>query len=448
MTIIAQRIDDDEELPEEENKVRQGFYTNLSPYCEVNGENLYEQRVFELNSLAAFKARKSSSSLEGTGFDQFFNTLRPFLTQERIIAEVFTAKGLVRQVYQKLHETVMIHLSVLDEEIEVFKQKIQAVQPEFEQLVQIRDAFKGEIRDKSEHNAKELADDFCHYLSNLDTTFETDFEPYQPNLKVFELVRGNKREEFKENLEKAFNQYANDKIAAWTKKAELQLQEAFFELAESAETYGDAYTQVTDQISLKLSQQQVATGSVSSEEQTPGWTRWAGAAAGLLLGNPAGSILVGSGALNWKSLVTQFGAAVGANILLLYGAGAFLGPIGVGLVGALTGGFQLQQAKKKLTQLAKEEMKKNLPNIANKEKITVYNAVMEIFKSFEEGVTQRIDTDIQSRKTELDDLLAQKNSQEMDKNAEAARLNELDRAVFAQWNAIETISDQLFEQST
>jgi GTPase SAR1 family protein len=445
--LIAQRVDDDEELAAEEDKVRQGFYTNLSPYCEVNGENLYPQRVFELNSLAAFKARKNASSLEGTGFDRFFNTLRPFLTQERIIAEVFSAKGLVRQVYQKLHEAVMIHIRVLDEGIEEFKQKIQAVQPEFEQLVQIRDGFKAEIRKKSEQNAKELANDFCYYLSNLDATFEIDFEPYQPDLKVFELLRGGKREEFKQNLEKAFNQYANDKIAGWTKKAELKLQEAFSELAQSAERYGDAYSQVTDQISVKLSDQAIDTGSVAAEEHEPGWTRWAGAAAGLLLGNPAGSILVGSGALDWKSLVTQFGAAVGANILLLYGAGAFLGPIGVGLVGALTGGFQLQQAKKKLTKLAKEEMKKTLPNIANKEKITVYNSVMEIFKNFEDEVTQRIDTDIRSRKTELKDLLAQKDSQEVDKNAEVDRLNKLDRAVFDQWNALEAIADQLFEQS-
>jgi GTPase SAR1 family protein len=447
--LIAQRIDDEDELSEAENNVRQVFNANLLPYTQVNGKNLYEQRVFELNSLAAFKARKKkpSGSLEGTGFDKFFDTLRPFLTQNRIIAELLNVKGLVRQIYQKVHQAVGIRIPLLDDGAEELKQKILQIKPEFDQLIEIRDGFKNEIRNKSKDYAAELADDFCKYLSNLDTTFETDFAPYQPNLKVFDLIRGGKRKEFEHNLEQAFNQYSNDKMADWTKRAELKLKEAFFQLAQSAKSYGDTYTQVTDQISAKLTEKKIETGTIGSEDKSPGWTRWAGAAAGIFLGNPAGAALVGFGALDWKSIVSQFVMAVGANILLLYGAGTFLGPIGIGLVGAVTGAAQLQMARSKLVKLAKEEMKKNLPNIANKEKITVYNSIMDIFKKFEDGVTQRIDSDIMSRKAELEGLLAQKESQEIDKTAEIARLNNLDNKILTQWNAVEATYDKLLEET-
>ncbi|MEM9274901.1 MAG: dynamin family protein [Cyanobacteria bacterium P01_F01_bin.143] len=443
--MIAQQLEDEDELPQAERDIRQVFQTNLMPYCEVDGKNIYDKRVFELSSLAAFKARKKkpTGSLSGTGFDKFFDTLSYFLTHERILAEMLNVKGLARQVYQKVHETIGIRIPLLDLGIEELKQKILQVEPEFEQLVEIRDEFQKEIRTKSEKYSFELADDFCDYLSNLDSSFETDFEPYQPDLKVFELLRGQKREEFKNNLEQAFNRYSNDKMAEWTKRAELQLKEAFFQLAQSAEKYGDAYSQVTDQISSKLSEQTIDSVEVDSDDKSPGWTRWAGAAAGIMMGNPAGAALVGFGALNWKSLIGQFLVAVGANVLLLYGAGSFLGPIGIGLVSAVAGGVQLRQAKKKLVKLAREEMKKKLPGIAKAEKMKVYNSIMEIFKNFEDGVIKRINSDILSRKTELDDLLAQKSSKEIDKTAEVARLHHLDSQILAQWNTVDATCDRL-----
>ena len=443
--MIAQQLEYEDELPQAERDIRQVFQTNLMPYCEVDGKNIYNKRVFELSSLAAFKARKKNptGSLSGTGFDKFFDTLSYFLTHERILAEMVNVKGLTRQVYQKVHEGIGVHLSVLDLGIEELKQKILQVEPQFNQLVEIRDDFKKEIRNQSEKYSVELADDFCDFLSNLDRSFEADFEPYQPDLKVFELLRGQKRDEFKRNLEQAFNRYSNDKMAEWSKRAELKLKEAFFQLAQSAEQYGGAYSQVTDQISAKLSQQTIDTVAVDTGEKSPGWTRWAGAAAGIFLGNPAGAALVGFGALDWKSLVGQFLVTAGTNALLIYGAGSLLGPIGIGLVGAVAGGVQLRQAKKKLVKLAREEMKKELPKIAKTEKMNVYNSIMEIFKNFEDGVIDRINADIVSRKEELEGLLAQKSSQEIDKTAEVARLNTLDSEILAQWNTVEATCDRL-----
>jgi GTPase SAR1 family protein len=442
--VIAHKVEDEAELPAAENAIRQVFQSNLGSFCQVNGKNLYDRRVFELNSLAAFKARTMTpaGSLEGTGFNKFFNILRPFLTQDRIIAELLSVKGLVRQVYQRVNEAVGVRINLLDIGVEELKQKILEISPEFNQLIEIRDGFKNQIRTNSEQYANELANDFCNYLSNLDSTFETDFAPYQPDLKVFDLLKSGKKKEFEQNLEQAFNQYSNDKMAEWVKKAEQKLKEAFTLIAQSAESYGDAYSQVTDKIAAKLSEQKIQAGTVSAEDKSPGWTRWAGAAAGILIGNPAGAALVGFGALNWKSLVGQFIAGIAANIILLYSAGAFLGPIGIGLVALVTGGVQLQLAKNQLTKSAKQELKKQLPNIANAEKIKVYNFVKDIFNNFEHEVTQRIDSDILSRKTELEDLIAQKASQEIDKTAEISRLNTLDREILNQRNEIEAIADK------
>lgn len=440
--------EDEQELAEAENNVRQHFKTNLLSYCQVNGKNLYNQRVFELNALAALRACVKNKSLKGTGFDKFIPVLDTFLTEERIIAELLKVKTLARQTYQHVHESVGTRITLLDKGVEELREQIKAVQPEFNQLVEIRDGFKNEIHSKSEDYANSLADDFYRYLSNLSNTLETDFAPYQPNLKVFDLLKGGKRKEFEQKLEHSFKQYFNDKMAAWTTGAEKKLKEAFSQLAQSAEMYGDAYSQITDQISAKLTGAKIETVEVSSEDKSPGWTRWAGAAAGLLTGNPAGAALVGLGALNWKSLVTQVVAMVVANGILIYGFGAILGPLGIALVPVVTGPFQLAAARNKLIKTAKAEMKKSLPKIAKEQAWNVYNAVKEIFDNFESGVTQRINGDVQSRKTELEELLAQKESKEIDRKAEVDRLNALDQNVFNQWNAVEAAHDKLLEETT
>ena len=66
-------LDDAEELREAEAKLRQVFRTNLAEYCRVDGQDLYNQRVFELSSLDALRRRLKDAAdpLTGTGFPEF-----------------------------------------------------------------------------------------------------------------------------------------------------------------------------------------------------------------------------------------------------------------------------------------------------------------------------------------------------------------------------------------
>jgi hypothetical protein len=45
--------DDPEELNEAEFKLRRVFKANLADYCQIDGQDIYEERVFELSSLSA-----------------------------------------------------------------------------------------------------------------------------------------------------------------------------------------------------------------------------------------------------------------------------------------------------------------------------------------------------------------------------------------------------------
>ena len=104
--IIASQLEDEDELEEAERKVRQVFRSNLEPYCVVEGKNLYEQRVFETSALQAFKAQRKGEPLTGTGIDEFLYSLLKFILKQNK-SEILTIKSFVRNIQQKLHQTVI-----------------------------------------------------------------------------------------------------------------------------------------------------------------------------------------------------------------------------------------------------------------------------------------------------------------------------------------------------
>ena len=79
-------------------------------------------------------------------FGEFMQSLTHFLAQERAIAELRQAKILARQAYRTTHEAIERRIPLLSHDIDELRERIWSVQPEFDQLVEIRDQFKDEIR--------------------------------------------------------------------------------------------------------------------------------------------------------------------------------------------------------------------------------------------------------------------------------------------------------------
>jgi hypothetical protein len=77
----------------------------------------------------------------------------------------------------------------------------------------------------------------------------------------------------------------------------------------------------------------------------------------------------------------------------------------------------------------------HLPRVTNQG----YSAVQECFDACEKQAIARIDDDIAARKTELDQLVQQKESREIDQVAEVARLRQFETDVANESVAIENI---------
>jgi replication fork clamp-binding protein CrfC len=439
--------DDVEELQAAEEKLRRVFQSNLGEYCQVDGHALYEERVFEVSAIQALRRRLKdpNASLEGTGFPKFIGAINTFLTEERGISELRQARTLARQATTKVREAIARRISLLERDASDLKQRISSVEPEFKNLTDIRDRFQAEIRNTRDTKAQAIADSFRDYVLNLGNTFEADFLRYQPELNLFDFLNQGKREEFNRSLQKAFEQYVNDKLSDWSRSAEQEMNAAFSELSSSAAQYGASYNQITDKITEKLTGQKVTTGSNEAlEDNSPGWAKWAMGLFSLSTGNIAGIAMAGAG-FDWKSILLNYFTVIGISSIVVaaFPATILLGPIGLALLGLGVGAFQADRGRQELVKVTKKELVKHLPQVAREQWFTVNNAVKDCFDTYEGEVTKRIDDDIKSRQVELDNLLQQKQAREIDRETELARLDRLKSDVSLEMQGIETVYQNL-----
>jgi replication fork clamp-binding protein CrfC len=441
-----------ESVQEAENKVRQVFQTNLSDYCQVEGSNVYEERVFELSSLKALRLRLKNpiDPLEKTGFPKFMAALNTFLTKERAIAELRQARTLARQTHTRVHEAVERRLPLLSQDVKELQAKINSLEPEFNQLADIRDQFQDEIREMRDRKATAIADSFRNYVLNLGNTFETDFVQYQPTLTFVDALQKGKREEFSVAFKQAFEQYINNKISAWELTIEQEMNDAFSQLAKSAANYGASYSQVTEKMSEKLIGQKIYTPTGSEEENSPAWASWAMGFLMLTTGNVAGIALAGAG-FDWKSILVNALGVIGIwGFLTVFSIPliGLTGPLGIALLGLGIGAVQADQARQELIKATKKEFVKYLPKIAQEQWTPINQAVKDCFDAYEHEVAKRVNNDIKARKAELDNLLKQKGFQEFNQDAELKRLKSLDADVLTQYRSIEFIYECLLTSPT
>jgi replication fork clamp-binding protein CrfC len=438
--------DDDEELREAETKLRRVFKANLADYCFVDGHDVYEERVFEISAIKALRKRMkdASASLQGTGFPEFMGALNTFLTQERAIAELRQARTLARQTCTRTTDAIARRVPLLEQDVKQLKERIFSVEPEFNKLVDIRDQFQAEIRSTRDTKARAIADSFRSYVLNLGNTFETDFLRYQPELRFLDFLSKGKRDAFNTALQKAFEQYITDKLAAWSLTAEQEMNAAFLDLSKSAAQYGASYNQVTERITEKLTGQKVNVNpnTTLEEDNSPGWTKWAMGLFSLARGNIAGVAMAGAG-FDWKNILFNYVAVIGIGSIITAVTGIFLGPIGLALIGMGVGFVQADQARQELVKTAKKELVKYLPQVANEQWLPVHDAIKECFDAYEREVMKRIDDDIKSRKAELENLLKQKESYEINQVAELERLKKLETDVSSELRSIETAYQNL-----
>jgi GTPase SAR1 family protein len=430
--------DDAEELATAEAKLHRVFQTNLAEYCLVDGYDLYEERIFTLSSITALRRRlkQNDADLEGTGFPPFVNALNTFLTQERAIAELRQARIIAKQTCTHVKESVARRIPLLDRDLVELKARIVEVEPQFDKLQEIRDLFRDDIRRVRDRQARSIADSMRTYLLTLEDTFDRDFQAYHPSdLQFFDFFSNTKREQFNQAAQKGFQQYINDKYSAWTLSAQKELMAAFDELSVQAQKHGVNYQNIAQEMSDKLTGTiHMRNKSLDEDDSTPSWAKWAMGLFSLASGYWAGAALA-IGGFDFRGIMLNFFTTAGIALLF----GSLLGPIGIMAASIGVAAFQVDHARKYFSQEIKKQLVERLPGIAKEQWQPIYSAVQECFDRYEREVIERINDDINTRKSELQNLVQQKESQEIDRNAEIDRLQKFESDICNESQSIEDL---------
>ncbi|MEM9265191.1 MAG: dynamin family protein [Cyanobacteria bacterium P01_F01_bin.13] len=406
--------DDPDELAQAESRLHQVFYNTLKEYC-----NNYDQRVFPISALQVLRQRFKAPEkpIQDPGFSRFLTTLDQFLIHERAQAEFQPVVTLSQRILAELTEKIELRQMLLAQSVAELKHNILQLAPVFEQLVIIRDEFQKEIRESCDRNATATTTAFKDFILNLETTFEKDFAPYQPDLSLIDLVNPAGRQQFNQSLEAAFQRYLNDQLLRWSRTLEPTLRSAFQALAERAAHYGTSYNQVTQQILTTLSGQSV---ELPLDNAQPSWAEWAMEALNQPADTPEVKAVLAS--IDLQSILINVVAAIGASLLASSLISSIAGPITLGIASLGIGAFQIDQTRRALVNAARQELSTHLPRIAAEQQQPIHSAIVQYFRDYERSVISRLDADIKARKTDLETLLAQKQDQEQQSYHEMDRL--------------------------
>jgi GTPase SAR1 family protein len=426
---------DSEAVAEAENRQREVFKTHLAEYCQTEDEvDLYPQRVFEISSLNALRARLQNNDrdLSTTGFPAFLEELNRFLVDDRAQAELTQAQAIANQAKERVAAAVDRRIPLLGATLEELQEKITAVETNFNQLAQIGEQFQTDIRTKRDQTAKSVTNDFRRYLMNLEETFITDFAASQDDLGFFEFLDKNNRNQFYFGFKRAFERYMNDRLAAWEFMAKQKIAAAFTELDEQAKITSGEYAKVLETMNEKLMGDRYIIGKSNYKPES----------VSTLFDSMIDFVEAVPGNLNsairpfnqfWQTVLLY--ACITIAVII---APAF---ISLGMVTTILAGLgivslQTEAVRQRFLETTKKEFVKQLPNIAAEYAPTVQQAVEKCFDVYAEQVDERVAADIEARKAELANLMAQKQAREIDRDQETQRLQNIVTAVAEQADLI------------
>ncbi len=424
--------DDAVALQAAETQQREVFRSHLTPFCQgEDGSDRYGQRVFEISSLNALRSRlrEDEVGFQVSGFPAFLEALNRFLVDDRAQVELAQAKFVAQRIANRLSEAVERRIPLLEATLEEFQAKIQDIESDFSRLETINRSFQSQIRKKRDETTKEVSQHFRSYISELEDSFVVDFVASQPDLGFFEFLDKNNRNQFYFSFKRAFERYMNDRLSGWEFIAKQKIAAAFTDLDAQAQSYQGEYSKVLEAMNEKLMGDRYATGRLNynPESIAPIFD----AMMDLMSAIPQNlNSAVMPFSSFWQTVLLYACIAIAVNIAPFF--------LTLGMVAAVLGGLglislQTESTRQQFLETTKREFAKQLPKIADDYTPTVCQAVQKCFDSYAGQVDDRINEDIQARKSELDNLMEQKHSREIDRDVETQRLRtvvaEVDREV-------------------
>lgn len=268
----------------------------------------------------------------------------------------------------------------------------------------------------------------------MENTFEADFLQSQPELNFADFLDKKKRKQFQESFKIAFERYINDRLASWEFIAKQKLTKAFTYLNEQSQEYQVSYKQVVAVMNQKL------LGSRFYNTKTQNVAAWADSVSDIFFVIPDNlNGAVGSFNSFWQTILASICVGIAMRIVGLLFTGIALNIFGAILLGLGTVAIQAEYVRREFLNTTKKEFAKYLPKIVEEQQQSLSSAIEKCFDTYKQQAIAKINHDLESRKTELTNLLEQKENYQINHQHEVERLENLQASIDLQIQFIETL---------
>jgi GTPase SAR1 family protein len=441
------------EMIEDEDKkeIHEVFTQGLSESLGIDEQTIggmWNKRIFDVYAKDALNKLKNSDSLNGTGFLEFINSLNYFLTNERLISElypaVYTAQGVADSIDKKVSDLLL----VLDDDLKTLEEKISKVNPHIRIMKMLVNSLEEKVETKSKDCSTAVVRSYNEYFLRCLNNFDLEFGMPE----VSSLSKGG-RDEYVEKLREGFSEYQREKIGEWNKLSQADVIRATGELTglffSEIEKYEKEREEIRDILEANSERIQSQAGLSIYEEKARGKVDISainasatGKVVAGLAGGTAGTVAAGIGAVSVANTFLHTAITVGLLNPVTGGLMA-LTPVGWGLlgVGAITGIATAVWGRKtevnKFRTAMQEQLKENLKaTIDDENKMReLRKNIQGLFSSFEK-VNKKMKDDVESLEKSLNNLLESKKQSQTNYGTERQRLENLSQDVLAQWERI------------
>ena len=434
-------IEDEEEKESIHEVFVEGFSESLKK-DENEIRSMWGHRIFDIYARNALAKLKNKEPLSDTGFLEFIEKLNDFLTNERLVNELFPSVQIAAGATQSVIKIISDRLLVLNDDLESLEEKIKKVTPHIELMKIIVELLEKEIKDKKESCSEKIVISYKNYFLSRLSNFDTEFEmPQVSSLKEKD------KEEYTSELSKKFSEYQHQKLQEWNKLTEADVIKIHNELKNLLDGKIQKYNEERENIRNILEKDGK---NIQNQTQLPTYNE-SGEAADFASSssnaNAIGKIALG-GAAGVSTFAAGVGVATAANVYLgshlLIAAGLMLTPLGWGLLGAsaivgtalsLWGrSSEIEKFKQEMKKQLKESLKKAAEDENNLSKIK--NHIEGLFAGFER-ITKELRDDVYSLEESFDNLLESKRQNTTNYQIEKNRLNTLSEEVLKQWEKVD-----------
>lgn len=402
--------------------IQEAFVINLAQALHIEPreiEAVWGQRIFTVSAKNALKSLKRRTAFQDTGFPEFTTELSNFLKYERLNCKLAQPVKTTKQISELVIQIIEQRLAMLQDDIATLTEKELKAQPYFAAMKDICFTLEQQVNQVQDQSAIAIVESYKKYFTNACQNFtQTSLE--LPNLAQ---ISKQERDKFTKEIQEKIYQFMQEKFQEWNGQAQAKINikndqlkiifhdhlQKYLQHKEIVQniliTKNDAALKETNPHYVVLDAETINLTTTNSKNNN----NW------IIAGTTTGGAIVGGtmGVVAALSITPVGWVVAGVGVI---------SAIGIGIWGWIWG-QDLKQDQ--FSQVIKKQLESKLPEILSSKKLALLSKhIKSQFNPWYDTI-QLMKDDILSLEVSLNNLISQKQQDQVDFEQEQERLEKI-----------------------